>query len=158
MKNFLRTAVLTGIPFGAMMGLFWAHRGAAAAVVGGSVMGLAFGCAMAGFVALQYKRSAKLREPYEAEGIEHDGPATYRSSTAVGGWLILTKQRLVFVPHKLNVGDAKLEIPRDEIVAARPVSALLPNAIEIGTRSQQIHRFVVGQRATWLAKLPQLAR
>jgi hypothetical protein len=76
------------------------------------------------------------------------------ATTAIGGWLVLTKQRLVFEPHKLNVGGKTLDIAADDIAGARPGDGVLPNKIAVVTRSGQTLSFVVRDRAAWLAKLP----
>ena len=149
--KFLLDALKTGVPFGLCMGLFYSSRGSGAIAMG-VAMGIAFGCAMAGFMAWQRKRSAVLRAQYEAEGLVHDGPANYG---AAGGWLVLTKQRLVFEPHKLNLGMGKrAEIAVADIGGARPGDGALPNKIAVVTRSNQTLQFVVRNRAEWLAKLP----
>jgi hypothetical protein len=149
MKRFLLNALMTGVPFGLCMGMFYSGRGALAM---GVVNGVAFGLAMGGFMAWQHKRSATLLAQYEAEGLVHHGPANYG---AAGGWLVLTKQRLIFEPHKLNLGLGKrLEIPATEIGGARAGDGAIPNKIAVVTHANQTVQFVVRNRAEWLAKLP----
>jgi hypothetical protein len=152
--KFFLTALQTGVPFGLVMGVFYSGRGGGAIAMG-IVNGVAFGLAMAGFLAWQAKRASRVKQPYEAEGIVHDGPANHASTTSVGGWLILTKQRLIFEPHKVNVGGKRIEISRQDIVAAMPGQGLLPNKLEIVTSNHEKHSFVVAQRAVWLAQLPR---
>src|SRR3569832_2567093 len=91
-------ALKTGAPFGAAMGLFFAaQHGASRGLVSGLLAGAVFGCAMAGIMKWQHARAATVIAPYEAEGILHHGPANHVAGTAIGGWLVVTKQRLVFV-------------------------------------------------------------
>jgi hypothetical protein len=150
MKRFFVTALMTGVPFGLCMGLFYSGRGGALAM--GIANGVAFGLAMGGFMAWQHKRSAKLLAHYESEGLVHHGPANYG---AAGGWLVLTKQRLLFEPHKLNLGLGKrVEVPAAEIGGARPGDGAIPNKIAVVTRGNQTLQFVVRSRAEWLEKLP----
>lgn len=151
MKRFFLNALKTGVPFGLCMGLFYSSRGSGAIAMG-IANGVLFGCAMAGILAWQQKRSAKLRAHYEAEGLVHDGPANYG---AAGGWLVLTKQRLVFEPHKLNLGLGKrAEIAVADIGGARRGDGVLPNKIAVVTHANQTFQFVVRNRDEWLAKLP----
>jgi hypothetical protein len=151
MKTFIRNALMTGVPFGLLMGLAYAERGTGALAMG-IANGVAFGCAMAGFMAWQRKRAAKLRAAYDAEGLVHDGPANFG---AAGGWLFLTKQRLVFEPHKLNLGLGKrTELAVADIAGVRAGDGALANKIAIVTTRNQTVQFVVRDRDEWLAKLP----
>ena len=151
MKNFLRNALITGLPFGLVMGLMFSERGGSALAMG-IANGVLFGCAMAGFMALQQKRSLKLLAGYEAEGLVHHGPANFGRA---GGWLVLTKQRLVFAPHKMNLGLGKpIEIAASDIAGARPGDGVLANKIAVVTHNKQTLQFVVRERAAWLTKLP----
>jgi hypothetical protein len=151
-KKFLRNAAITGVPFGIAMGL--ANSGRNGGLVTAVVGGILFGGAMAGFMAYQEKRSAKLLAQYEPEGIVHHGPANHMAGLAVGGWLVLTRQRLVFEPHKANLGGKRLDIAADDIAGSRPGDGIVPNKIAVATRGGQTLQFVVRDRATWLAKLP----
>lgn len=153
MKKFLLDAAKTGVPFGVAMGLVAAASGDNAVVLG-AAQGIAFGCLMAGFMALYEKRAAKVVAELAPEGIVHHGPATHMATGRIGGWLVLTEQRLVFVPHKLNVGGKRQELAVADVAGARPGDALLPNQIEVVTRAGQRLRFVVKKRRDWLAKLP----
>lgn len=153
--KFLVNALKLGVPFGALMGLVNASGGSrGSAIVAGVFAGVLFGCAMAGFLAWQTKRSAKLLATFEAEGIVHHGPANHMAALAVGGWLVLTKQRLVFEPHKVNIGGKRIEIAHDDIGGARPGDGVVPNKIAVVTRNGQTLQFVVRNRDEWLAKLP----
>lgn len=153
--RFVQNALKTGVPFGIVMGLYFATQGSAgAALISGAVAAVPFGCVMAGFLEWQHKRSATLIARYESEGVFHHGPANHMASTAIGGWLVLTKEHLVFEPHKLNIGGKRLELATGDIAGARPGDGVLPNKIAIVTRSGQTLQFVVRDRAAWLAKLP----
>ena len=153
--RFALDALKTGAPFGAAMGLFFAaQHGASRGLVSGLVAGVVFGCAMAGIMKWQHARAATLIAPYEAEGILHHGPASHVAGTAIGGWLVVTKQCLVFEPHKLNIGGKRFELATDDIAGARRGDGVLPNKIAITTRDGRTVQFVVRDRAAWLAALP----
>src|SRR5205809_520525 len=113
MKAFAKTALITGVAFSIPMGLiagflFGVARGFSAGVTFGLVIGptsgLVFGLAMAGFIAIQRRRFARTRSDFTGEQLLHDGPANhFLNGEGVGGWLFLTKERLLFRPHQFNV-------------------------------------------------------
>lgn len=151
-SSFLRTFLMTSIPFGLAMGLFYStSAGLGRGLISGAAAGFAFGLAMAGFSQFQARRFKPFVRSLGSEGIVLDGPANLGSA---GGWLVLTKQRLVFQPHKLNVGGQRMEIATDDIAGARRGDGLAPNKIAVVTRGNQTVQFVVRNRDAWLAKLP----
>jgi hypothetical protein len=151
-QSFLRTFILTAVPFALAMGLmFSTSAGLTRGLITGAACGLAFGLAMAGFAEFQARRFKPFVSSFESEGIVLDGPATLRGA---GGWLVLTKQRLVFQPHKVNIGGERTEIAAEDIGGARRGDGIVPNTIAVVTRSNQTLQFVVRGRDTWLAKLP----
>jgi hypothetical protein len=151
-QSFLRTFLMTAVPFAIAMGLvFSTSAGLPRGLITGAAAGFAFGLAMAGFAEFQARRFKPFVSSFEAEGIVLDGPANLGSA---GGWLVLTKQRLVFQPHKLNVGAQRTEIATDEIAGARRGDGVAPNKIAVVTRGNQTVQFVVRNRNAWLAKLP----
>ncbi|HEY6033155.1 MAG TPA: hypothetical protein VIV58_02820 [Kofleriaceae bacterium] len=153
--RFALDALKTGVPFGAAMGLFFAaQHGASRGLITGAAAGVAFGCAMAAVMKWQHARAATVIAPYEAEGILHHGPANHMAGTAIGGWLVMTKQRLVFEPHKLNHGGKRLELATADIAGARRGDGVLPNKIAVATRDGHTHQFVVRDRDKWFAVLP----
>ena len=152
MKRFALPA-LQGLVFGTAMFLVSSGNGSALRMA--IFSGAAFAAFMTVLIVWRDKRGAKVRAPYEAEGIVHDGPANHASN---GGWLVLTKQRLVFEPHKLNFSSKRTELGVDDIAGARPGDGVLPNKIVVVTRSNQSLQFVVNGRSAWLAKLPGVKR
>ena len=153
--RFALDALKTGVPFGAAMGLFFAgQHGASRGLIAGVAAGVAFGCAMAAVMKWQHARATTVIAPYEAEGIVHHGPANHMARTAIGGWLVVTKQRLVFEPHKLNIGGKRIELATDDIAGARRGDGVLRNKIAIATRGGQTLQFVVRDRDAWFAVLP----
>ncbi|HEY5946280.1 MAG TPA: hypothetical protein VIV40_12345 [Kofleriaceae bacterium] len=154
-QSFLRSFLVTAIPFSLAMGLFYAtSAGLARGMITGVAAGFAFGLAMAGFARFQARRFQPFVSMFEPEGLVVDGPATLRGT---GGWLILTKQRLVFQPNQLKEGN-RTEVVADDIAGARPGDSVVPNTIAVVTRTGQTLQFVVRGRAEWLAKLPGIKR
>jgi hypothetical protein len=176
MKKLLVPALLAAVPFGFLMGAAYSLESpVSTSILVGILGGVACAVAVAGFVAWRDQRFtqwvAKAIAPYEAEGIEHQGYAAFGSNaTAVGlaalgligafgeraGWLVLTKQRLVFLPHKHSLLGKPIELATADIAAARPGHSLRPNTILVGTRSKQSLQLRVRGRNEWLAKLPSI--
>jgi hypothetical protein len=100
----------------------------------------------------QVRRFEKLRPKYEPEGIVLDAPANLGGA---GGWLILTKKRLAFEPHKLNVGANRLELALGDISEVRPATGKLVRRFEVVARGQT-HSFLVENREQWFAAFTPL--
>lgn len=153
MKRFLQIMVMAGVPFGAALGLVggWKH-GLASGLGSGIACGLMFGLAIATFVHVQSKKFARLRPTYEKEGLVLDGGANLGGK---GGWLFLTKQRLVFEPHGVNVGAARVEIPLGTITEVRPASGMLVRRFEVLVPGKT-YSFLVEKRDQWLESFAPL--
>lgn len=148
--NIGKTAVTSGALFGLAMGVMNGVRsGAGAGIASGLAMGVVFGLAIAGFLHWQSKKAGKLRVEFEREGVVRDAPANIG---AAGGWLFLTKERVVWIPHALNVGAKRVEIPLAEITAAKPSGRKLE--IVTSARSWTILVRASDDWATAIAPLP----
>jgi hypothetical protein len=142
-------ALRTGVPFAAGMTLFFAvQRGLVPGLMLGVSTGIAFGLAMAFFAVTQAKKFDAIRPEFEPEGLVLDGAANHKAS---GGWLFLTEHRLVFVPHRLNVGAKRIELARADIRAVKPTSK---RRLELET-SRGDMAFVVSADDPWAAKIPR---
>lgn len=148
MKPTLKIFLLAALPFGIAMGLVNGVRSGLTSGLGsGTISGLLFGAAIAGFVHYQSNKFAKLRPKYEPEGLVLDGGANLGGT---GGWLFLTKQRLVFEPHGANAKSAKrIEIPLGEIKGVAPGAGRLVRRFEV-TAANGTHSFLVENRDKWL--------
>jgi hypothetical protein len=165
MKSLAKTALITGLPFGISMGVlagvaFGITRRLSNGVVFGLVVaiasGLVFGLAMASFMAIQRRRFAQARPDFASEQLLHDGPANhFFNGEGVGGWLFLTRERLLFRSHKYNFQRHELSIPLEEIAEIRPVrtAIILPNGLRIITRSGRDDRFLVEARRKWCSEI-----
>lgn len=154
MKQTLKIFVLAAVPFGLAMGLVNGVRSGLTSGIGsGVIAGLLFGAAIAGFVHYQANKFSKLRPKYEPEGLVIDGGANLGG---VGGWLFLTKQRLVFEPHGANAKNAKrVEIPLGDIKEVKPGSGKLVRRFEVATANTS-HSFLVENRDKWLESFAPL--
>jgi len=163
MSQFLRFALGAGILYGLLMWLMLVlvvrHPVAVAgreAVLAGVIFGPLFAWMMISFSHSAWvKRSATPTfEP--GERVVREGPANhFRRLEAVGGWLYLTNQRLVFKSHRLNIQRHQLSLPLDRIATARPsmTAWVIPNGLQVLTKDGRGERFVVEGRGEWVAAL-----
>lgn len=161
MKSFARTALITGAAFGIPMGvLAGIVIGLARGLSGGvlfalqiaAASGLTFGVAMAGFMAIQRRRFVQARPEFTGEELLHDGPANhFLNGEGVGGWLFLTKERLLFRSHPFNIQRHELSVPLTEIAEVQPVrtAKVFSNGLRLVTRSGRDERFVVEAHRRW---------
>jgi len=153
--SFAKMALRTGVPFGIFMGFYQGMAShppsVAVGAIAGTASGVVFGTTMALFVRSQYKKAALLRGQFTAEGLLFDAAANLG---AKGGWLFLTKQRLVFVPHKLNFGAKRVELAVKNIAALRENSGARARGVDVGYAPEgggtQQHSFVVEKRDEWM--------
>jgi hypothetical protein len=151
--RFAKTFLIAAIPFGLALGLVNGIRSGWQSGVGSGVLcGVLFGGLITWFMHRQARRFEKIRPKYEPEGIVLDAPANLGGT---GGWLILTKKRVVFEPHKLNVGGKPVEIPLGEIKEVRPASGKLVRRFELVTATAT-HSILVENRDQWLAAFTPL--
>jgi len=165
MQSFAKTALITGVAFGIPMGLlagvvFGIVRGLSNGVVFGlvtaAISGLAFGLAMAGFIAIQRRRFAQARPDFTGEQLLHDGPANhFLNGEGVGGWLFLTKERLLFRSHRFNFQRHELSMPLEDIAEVQPVrtAKVFPNGLRCVTHSGRDDRFVVEAHRRWCGEI-----
>jgi hypothetical protein len=155
-KRLLSTGVRSGVPFGVAMSLFFSlSYGLPAGLVAGAVAGLLFGVALALFTEAQRKK-LEVTGDYQGESILHQGPANHwRRGEARGGWLLLTPRRLVFRAHQANVQNEPIELAVADVRSCEPCRTLgvVPNGLRVYLGSGAQERFVVSERASWVAKL-----
>jgi len=161
MKSFTKTALIAtiafGIPMGTLAGIIigFAHglsAGVSFGIKAAAGSGLPFGLLLASFMVIQRWRFSRARPEFTGEHLLHDGPANhFLKAEGVGGWLFLTKERLLFRSHQFNVQRHELSIPLAEITHVSPVKTarIFPNGLSIVTRSGRGERFVVEANQTW---------
>jgi len=73
----------------------------------------------------------------------------------VGGKLLLTNERLLFVSHKFNIQSGITSINPKEIASVEKVKMMIffDNGLKINMKDNTSHTFVVNERKTWLEKL-----
>jgi hypothetical protein len=157
--KFIKMMLLTGIPFGFFMGMFWSFQyGWKAGVVMGSVSGLLFGVLMSAFAGYQRKKFLVETHSFPGEDLVKQGGANhFRNLEGVGGWMYLTDQRLLFRSHSMNIQRHELLIPLQNISEVNPrmTFGIIPNGLEIKTVDGQREKFVVEDRRDWAKKILQ---
>ena len=77
-----------------------------------------------------------------------------RTFEGVGGKLLLTNKRLIFIPHYLNVQSEEESISLNEIVRAEAKgSDFLSRKISIYVRNDSIQTFFVYRRKNWVLQI-----
>lgn len=94
------------------------------------------------------------------EKLIRDGAANMqRGLEAVGGWLYLTDQRLLFESHRFNVKTGPTEIPLSDVRATRAVWTkflgflpIFPNSLAIYAGDRE-YVFVLSARDQWASSI-----
>lgn len=153
--RFSKTILTTGVPFGAVMALFFGlQHGPAVGLVAGLATGALFGALLAAFVVAQARRMKIAGDALDGEPILLQGPANHwRGAEARGGWLVLTTRRLVFRSHGKNIQNQGLDLQLTDVTAVEPSRSLglIPNGLRVRLAGEVVERFVVSERDAWLA-------
>jgi len=110
------------------------------------------------FAGYQKKKFETERPTLAGEDLVKEGGANhFRNIEAVGGWIYLTDQRLLFKSHSINVQRHELSIPLQKISEAKPCMTfgIIPNGLEIKTIDGNKEKFVVEDRKNWVKKILQ---
>lgn len=152
MLRFFELAILSGVPFGLAMGVYFGLTfGVEAGVASALALGPFFGLSMAAFAAWQGGRFAHEVPACDGETLLRQGPANhFKGIESVGGRLYLTNRRLLFRSHRLNVQNHELSIGLGDIEAAWPARTawVVPNGLRVATAGG-VERFVVEGRKQW---------
>ena len=138
------------------MGGYFALRGAGGgALPAGVVTGASFGLVMALFAEAQ-RRRLQVTGDLDGEAVLHQGPANHwRRGESRGGWLVLTKARLMFRAHGKNVQNAPLVLPLPSVRAAEATRSfgIVPNGLRVHLASGEHESFVVSGRSEWVVEI-----
>ena len=159
MSSRIKHIFLTGMPFGLLMALFWAFivgwpLNLALAV--GLAAGLLFGLAITAFITSPVVRESTRPTLQAAEHILYDEPANhFQGLEAVGGWLFLTNQRLIFKSHRLNIQNHEWSLSVGEIrqVQMARTLGIIPNGLRVQSRSGRSERFVIARPDEWIRQI-----
>jgi len=104
----------------------------------------------------QKKKFEMERPTFAGEDLVKEGGANhFKNIEAVGGWIYLTDQRLLFRSHAINVQRHELSIPLQKMREAKPCMTfgIIPNGLEIKTIDGNTEKFVVEDRKNWVKKI-----
>ena len=104
-------------------------------------------------------------ELHQNESVERRGFANLqRGRETVGGRIYLTNQRLIFVPHFLNLQREPLFLELATIKSIQKcwtkflgVLPIWPNSLAIQVVSGDTHKFVLFSRSKWMADISSLS-
>ena len=126
MKSFAKMALLSGIPFGLFMGIFFAFQhGLTPGLLAGIACGIFFGLSISAFATYQKKKFQVERPLLENEKLIKEGGANhFKNMEGVGGWIYLTDKRMFFKSHSVNIQKYELSIPLHKISEAKACMTL----------------------------------
>lgn len=163
-KESLKTFFSAAVTFGIIMGLFYGiFNGIYSGILFGIISGLLFGIGISSFVQTQKKKFKKVASEVISDKkinldkkITMDGGANhFKGGVAVGGWLYLTSEDLIFKSHRRTFKPHETVIPLETIVDVKTKSILgfIPNGLQIIINNDITEKFVVNNRKTWIKKI-----
>lgn len=157
-KGFLKTFLSAGVPFGIIMGLYkGVLNGLYSGIIFGILTGILFGIAISIFLQYQKKNFKKISSDItKGKIIILEGGANhFKGAEAVGGWLYLTSDEIIFKSHAFNFQAHQTVIPLEQVVNVKTVATLglIPNGLQIIINNGTIEKFVVNNRKKWIEKI-----
>lgn len=161
LRTYLRGAVAAGLPFGLLMSWFFHFQfgwqiGTAAGVSAGVLFGLCFGAV----AVIGGSRRMRAHPEFTAETLLRDDAANHFVGwQAVGGWLYLTDQRVLFRPHAFNLQAKEWTAALDTVKAAAPMRILgfIPNGLRIDAPGGS-HHFLIRESRSWESAISEAIR
>ena len=159
MSSHSKQLLFTAVPFGIIMGIAWAvttQWPIGLILICASVLAVFFGFTMTAFARSPYIRETTRPLLQPTEHILFEVPANHmKRLEAVGGWLFLTNERLIFKSHPLNLQNHEWSIALQEIIHAQPTHTfgIIPNGLRVDPRSGASERFVVAERREWIERI-----
>lgn len=156
--SWLRTGLAAGIAFGLLFGLVQGitHENPAGGLAAGMLGGTVFGIVIALFARSKGRALAAPAVDEDGEPVILQGPANhFKGIESVGGKLYLTRARLRFRSHGLNVQTHEASYPLDTIRSVEPARTLgiIPNGLAVTLEDGRRERFVVNRRGEWVEKI-----
>jgi hypothetical protein len=139
--------------------VFWLLFGFIIGTIAGISAGLIFALILAIFEYIISRRFAFVKQEMSKrlEILYDDSANRFKGKEAVGGWLFLTIEEIIFKPHGLNMQNQEAVIPLNTILEISKVNTLgiIPNGILIKTSENDVERFVVNNRKIWIQRIMQ---
>lgn len=158
MKDFIKTFLITSVPFGIIMGAFFGIMGGLSkGLFGGVFCGLFFGTGVCIFIQWQKKKfKIKGMEITNSKPIIFDGGANhFKGKEGVGGWLYLTDDNVIFKSHAFNIQNHQTVIPLIHInqIKESATMGIIPNGLHIILKDGTTEKFVVNDRRKWIENI-----
>ncbi|MFT3770788.1 MAG: hypothetical protein QM820_35645 [Minicystis sp.] len=156
--NWLRTGLAAGAAFGLFFGIMQGitHANPAGGVAAGLLGGALFGLVIALFARSKSRALAAPAVDEDGETVLFQGPANHvKGMEAVGGKLYLTRARLRFKSHGLNVQVHDESYPIAAVRSVEPTRSLgiIPNGLAVVLDDGRREKFVVSGRGEWVEKI-----
>jgi hypothetical protein len=155
-----KVALVSGLVFGVLFGVMrmivppHPHPSLSELLIFAAIAGILFGVFIKLFLSSKSVARTMAIALQPGETVAHEGFANhFLNCEGRGGRLYLTNRRLVFQPHAVNLQRSGFSMPLDDIAEASKCLTfwLIPNGIKITHRDGKTERFVVYDRADWLA-------
>lgn len=143
-KNGIKEYVMTGVLFGAPMGLLFGlmYFDLMLGIISGVFCGILFAFLIFLFVKFQEKQFAKKRiEIAKERKIICDGGATLDGN---GGWMFFTDMGIEFYPHKINFSTKEVIIPASAIEEVKATK----NRLVVGVGGKNV-AIIVSHNKEW---------
>ena len=94
------------------------------------------------------------------ETIIHQGPCNlFRDIEVSGGMLYLTNERLIFIPHSLNLNRKNQELEIENIINLKKVKTLwADNGLIVELTNLKKYRLVLDNREKWESEIGNLMK
>jgi len=150
-NRFLILFLTPGVAFGFFMGM--AQQSFSEGVLAGVLFALMFGTMMSFFQQLQKRKFRKIKvELAKNHELIYDGGANlFRGKEAVGGWLYLTANCLIFKSHKINLhtGETTILLTDIEELDVKDTLGFVKNGLVVKTKEKTFN-FIVDKRENWI--------
>ena len=138
-----------GLIYGAVMGLY--YNDINMGIFLGALFGILFTVCMVIFSTYMEKKAERFRaEVKQEKKIICEGPANHKKgANAIGGWLFLTEDSIIFYPHKMNFSGQKFSVSVDNIANIETKS----NQLKLHTKTGETYAFVVNKANLWIQSI-----
>ena len=151
-----KSIIIIGIAFGALSLLIdFILEGEASLrmIISATLSAGLFMLLFSAFIRYMHHRISSIEIPLtEGEKVLKAGPANWMvRNEGVGGKLVITDQRFIFRPTKLNIQYPELSVLRDNVkeVSTSKSWGLLNNTFQIRLSDDNIQKFVVYEPGEW---------
>lgn len=127
------------------------------AVILGCVGGILFSGALTLLVIINSRKMRSFREEIEKENtIIFEGSANHQEGKySNGGWIFLTEESLLFIPHKINFNTSKVIISSKDMCNVHKSPNKI-KGIDILCKNERIETFIVNERKRWVHILSEM--